>query len=137
MNAPLLLSIRPHAPLRCAFCHDLVPDAPSACPGCSTRLHPACRAELGRCPTPGCRAAPPVTRPADAGGAHFPGPDLSELEARLRAARLRATRRALWARAPLLPVGLALLVWVLHAEQPGAVPMLALVLCLRVLLSGF
>lgn len=39
--------------LRCAYCH--AEDAPlAACDACRTRVHPACRAAHGRCPTLGC-----------------------------------------------------------------------------------
>ena len=39
--------------LRCAFCHDQLVEA-LACGACGTRLHEACWAELGACPSLGC-----------------------------------------------------------------------------------
>lgn len=49
------LALRPRASgARCAYCHDDLAEG-WACPGCRTLLHAACRDELARCPTPGCR----------------------------------------------------------------------------------
>lgn len=50
----LRITGRPTA-LRCAYCHDDLDPAAPPCPGCATRLHTDCRAEVG-CPTPGCAA---------------------------------------------------------------------------------
>ncbi len=45
---------RAAGPLRCAFCHDGLEDAPARCPGCDTAVHADCVEELRRCPTAGC-----------------------------------------------------------------------------------
>lgn len=55
---------------RCVYCRaDVLSQAElDECPGCRTTLHIACRAELGRCPTPGCAVAPapaPRSAPVD------------------------------------------------------------------------
>ena len=42
------------AELRCAFCHDELPEAPWVCPRCLTQLHLECWIAHARCPTIGC-----------------------------------------------------------------------------------
>lgn len=53
-----MIRVSARSRLRCAYCHA---DAFGAvtCEGCRTLVHPACSAEVGRCPTLGC-----VERPA-------------------------------------------------------------------------
>jgi hypothetical protein len=48
------------------MCHDaLGAGSPGeSCPGCGTRLHPACRLLLGRCPTLGCAGRAAVESPS-------------------------------------------------------------------------
>ncbi|MEZ6186036.1 MAG: hypothetical protein R3F62_13625 [Planctomycetota bacterium] len=53
-------------PLRCAVCHGDFAAEERPCAGCGTACHVECRAELGRCPTPGCREGP-----AEAPDAHL------------------------------------------------------------------
>ncbi len=57
---------RAEGPRPCAYCRDDVPAGEGTeCPRCATALHPACREELGRCPTLGCEEAaeaPPAWR---------------------------------------------------------------------------
>lgn len=51
---------------RCPFCREVIgPRAPAPCGGCGVRLHAACAAELGRCPTIGCGALEPAPAPAE------------------------------------------------------------------------
>ncbi len=64
---------------RCAYCRGALDleDTP-ACDGCGTCLHPACRAELGGCPSIGCRHAVPRARrgvTAAAGGPRARAPN--------------------------------------------------------------
>lgn len=42
------------ADLQCAFCHGRLPPLGARCEECGTRMHFACQATLGRCPTLGC-----------------------------------------------------------------------------------
>lgn len=57
---------RAERPRSCAFCRDdVAPGEGAECPRCAAVLHPACREELGRCPTLGCgeaAEAPPAWR---------------------------------------------------------------------------
>ena len=43
--------------LQCAFCHGHLPPLCTLCDDCGTRMHFACQATLGRCPTLGCASS--------------------------------------------------------------------------------
>ncbi len=48
--------------VRCPYCRDGIGSEVAPCAGCGVRLHPACAAEAGRCPTIGCTTwEPPRT----------------------------------------------------------------------------
>jgi hypothetical protein len=66
-----MVRVTPRPLLRCAYCHEGLNDGTS-CVACHAVFHADCRAELGRCPTLGCKGgalapvgfAPQVAAPA-------------------------------------------------------------------------
>lgn len=50
--------------VRCPYCRDGIGAEVPPCAGCGVRLHPACAAEAGRCPTLGCGVQVEAPRPA-------------------------------------------------------------------------
>lgn len=58
---------RDQGTIRCPYCRDGIGSDVAPCAGCGVRLHPACAAEAGRCPTIGCSTwEAPRQEPRDA-----------------------------------------------------------------------
>lgn len=107
---------RVHGDVRCPYCRDSIGSDVAPCAGCGVRLHPACAAEAGRCPTIGCT----TWRTPTTARLHVPFG-----EARRRASLLGQT----WTLVP-FAVAIVVLAWILVTSAnlvKGVMPLIYLV----------